>query len=381
MRRHGRAAGNRRGRGPPLPRAPRPRAATPSAPSGSAAVERASTAHRAELTRRRAAPRQRRGAPARARRGAPRAGRARPRAARRAHLDPDTYVSRGEPRGGAAGRRRRRRPRARGGARRAARGLRRRAAARPPRRGATARWASACSTTSRSRRARCASAEDGVERVLILDWDVHHGNGTQHSFDDDPSRPLRLDAPVSRSTRAPARPTRSGIGDGAGYTLNMPLPAGCGDAEYVGAPSQRVLVPVARRSARSSFWCRAASTRTATIRSRRCTVDRAQGFAALARRSCARSPTSVPAARLACGARGRLRASGLCARARDALLARARRGDAAAARRRGRRCRAEACSRPWWHAWPRCTARAIPVWAPPDRPKRRSRPKVARSIS
>ena len=35
--------------------------------------------------------------------------------------------------------------------------------------------------------ARALQAEDGVERVLIVDWDVHHGNGTQHSFEDDPS--------------------------------------------------------------------------------------------------------------------------------------------------------------------------------------------------
>ena len=50
-------------------------------------------------------------------------------------------------------------------------------AARPPRRGRRARWASASSTTSPSpRRTRCDA--HGAERVLILDWDVHHGNGT-----------------------------------------------------------------------------------------------------------------------------------------------------------------------------------------------------------
>jgi acetoin utilization deacetylase AcuC-like enzyme len=35
--------------------------------------------------------------------------------------------------------------------------------------------------------ARALQAQDGLERILILDWDVHHGNGTQHSFEDDPS--------------------------------------------------------------------------------------------------------------------------------------------------------------------------------------------------
>ena len=36
----------------------------------------------------------------------------------------------------------------------------------------------------------------GLERVAIVDWDVHHGNGTQDAFFDDPQRPLRVDAPV-----------------------------------------------------------------------------------------------------------------------------------------------------------------------------------------
>ena len=49
-----------------------------------------------------------------------------------------------------------------------------------------AAWASACSTTSPSRRATRRS-KHGVERVLIVDWDVHHGNGTQDIFYRDPS--------------------------------------------------------------------------------------------------------------------------------------------------------------------------------------------------
>ena len=35
--------------------------------------------------------------------------------------------------------------------------------------------------------ARALQAEDGVDKLMILDWDVHHGNGTQHIFDEDPS--------------------------------------------------------------------------------------------------------------------------------------------------------------------------------------------------
>ena len=50
-----------------------------------------------------------------------------------------------------------------------------------------------------------AQAAHGAERVAIVDFDVHHGNGTQHIFWDDPTRDLRLDPPDAASTPAPAR--------------------------------------------------------------------------------------------------------------------------------------------------------------------------------
>ena len=56
----------------------------------------------------------------------------------------------------------------------------------------------------------------GAERVLILDWDVHHGNGTQHSFEQPPGRAVHVRPTSTRFIRAPARPTRSGAGEGAG---------------------------------------------------------------------------------------------------------------------------------------------------------------------
>ena len=92
--------------------------------------------------------------------------------------------------------------------------------------------------------ARAAQAEEGVDKILILDWDVHHGNGTQHSFEEDPSI---LYASTHQFPFYPGTGDfgEAGRGRGLGTTVNVPLPAGCGDAEYT-AVAQRVLAPVAR---------------------------------------------------------------------------------------------------------------------------------------
>lgn len=92
--------------------------------------------------------------------------------------------------------------------------------------------------------ARALRAHDGVERILILDWDVHHGNGTQHVFESD------RDTLYVSTHQFPFYPGTGAVGEagraaGAGATINVPLPAGCGDSEYVSA-LQRVLVPAAR---------------------------------------------------------------------------------------------------------------------------------------
>jgi acetoin utilization deacetylase AcuC-like enzyme len=73
----------------------------------------------------------------------------------------------------------------------------------------------------------------GAKRVLIVDWDVHHGNGTQEIFYEDPSVFFisTHQYPFYPGTGA-AREVGSGAGEG--YTLNIPLPAGCADAEYLG---------------------------------------------------------------------------------------------------------------------------------------------------
>jgi acetoin utilization deacetylase AcuC-like enzyme len=90
--------------------------------------------------------------------------------------------------------------------------------------------------------ARALRVEAGLDKLLILDWDVHHGNGTQHSFEADPSV-LYVSThqfPFYPGTGAAGE---AGVGRGEGATVNIPLPAGCGDAEYIGA-FQHVLVPV-----------------------------------------------------------------------------------------------------------------------------------------
>ncbi|MBI4395088.1 MAG: histone deacetylase [Candidatus Omnitrophica bacterium] len=79
--------------------------------------------------------------------------------------------------------------------------------------------------------ARYLQEEYGLERILIIDWDVHHGNGTQHIFEEDPSVFYfsTHQYPFYPGTGAESE---IGRGQGKGTTLNVPLPAGAGDEEY-----------------------------------------------------------------------------------------------------------------------------------------------------
>ena len=92
--------------------------------------------------------------------------------------------------------------------------------------------------------ARALQAELGLEKLMILDWDVHHGNGTQHTFESDPSV---LYVSTHQYPHYPGTGAfgEAGQGAGTGATVNLPMPPGCGDAEYIGL-IQRVVVPVAR---------------------------------------------------------------------------------------------------------------------------------------
>ncbi|XP_049780819.1 histone deacetylase 6 isoform X2 [Schistocerca cancellata] len=86
----------------------------------------------------------------------------------------------------------------------------------------------------------------GLKRVLILDWDVHHGNGTQHMFEEDPSVLYislhRYDNGSFFPGSTDANYTEVGVGPGKGYNINIPWnKRGMGDGDYVTAFHQVVL--------------------------------------------------------------------------------------------------------------------------------------------
>jgi acetoin utilization deacetylase AcuC-like enzyme len=73
----------------------------------------------------------------------------------------------------------------------------------------------------------------GVERVGIIDFDVHHGNGTQHIFEQDPTVfYYSIHEHPSFAYPGTGREFETGIGEGLGYTLNSPILPGRGDDEY-----------------------------------------------------------------------------------------------------------------------------------------------------
>jgi acetoin utilization deacetylase AcuC-like enzyme len=85
----------------------------------------------------------------------------------------------------------------------------------------------------------------GAKKIMIVDWDVHHGNGTQDVFYNDPS------VLFVSSHQFPFYPgtgsvNEIGAGAGEGYTINVPLPAGCADREYLQV-FQDVVVAAAKK--------------------------------------------------------------------------------------------------------------------------------------
>jgi acetoin utilization deacetylase AcuC-like enzyme len=90
--------------------------------------------------------------------------------------------------------------------------------------------------------ARYAQRTYGLARVLILDWDVHHGNGTDDLFADDPSI---LFVSLHQWPLYPGSGWYDDVGHGAGegFSVNLPLPPGAGDVTY-GAAFERIVEPI-----------------------------------------------------------------------------------------------------------------------------------------
>ncbi|MEX1119785.1 MAG: histone deacetylase [Terrimicrobiaceae bacterium] len=88
--------------------------------------------------------------------------------------------------------------------------------------------------------ARHAQQVHKIGRVLIVDWDVHHGNGTQDAFYEDDT------VFVFNTHQAPWYPgtghsSETGLGKGKGFTMNCPLPAGSGRKEILGAMENKLI--------------------------------------------------------------------------------------------------------------------------------------------
>ncbi|MBI3801066.1 MAG: histone deacetylase [Deltaproteobacteria bacterium] len=85
----------------------------------------------------------------------------------------------------------------------------------------------------------------GLQRIVVMDWDVHHGNGTQHSFYDDPGI-LYVSTHQYPYYPGTGAAEEVGQGQGEGYTVNLPIPAGWGNEEYQEL-FQGVIDPICRQ--------------------------------------------------------------------------------------------------------------------------------------
>ena len=156
--------------------------------------------------------------------------------------------------------------------------------------------------------ARCAQREHGVERVAIVDWDVHHGNGTEEIFYDDPAPCC-----ACRSTRTGSiPPTRAGStarGDGRGRGRERQRPAARRHAATTATPtpSTQVVVPVVRAFGPQLLLIGAGQDAAATDPLGRMSLT-VPGFRALADRAVALAD-EVCDGRLVVVLRGRLLAS------------------------------------------------------------------------
>jgi acetoin utilization deacetylase AcuC-like enzyme len=93
--------------------------------------------------------------------------------------------------------------------------------------------------------AAAAALRSGIERLAIVDWDVHHGNGTQSIFDEDP-RVLYFSTHASPFYPGTGDVSETGSGDARGTMVNVPLPHGTGDPGFIAA-YERLAVPALER--------------------------------------------------------------------------------------------------------------------------------------
>lgn len=93
--------------------------------------------------------------------------------------------------------------------------------------------------------ARLARDELGAQRVMIVDWDLHHGQGTQYIFEDDPTV-LYCSTHQWGIYPGTGHYSDVGAGPGQGFTVNVPLLPGSGDQTYL-AVLDELLLPIARR--------------------------------------------------------------------------------------------------------------------------------------
>ncbi len=92
--------------------------------------------------------------------------------------------------------------------------------------------------------AKSALKDFGLQRILIVDWDVHHGNGTQNSFYEDPHVLYVSTHRYGFFYPGSGAATEVGRGQGEGFTVNIPLPTGCTDSVY-GILFDSILKPIA----------------------------------------------------------------------------------------------------------------------------------------